>query len=145
MVVSNNSGCSGAALTKRLFGDSVAFINTKFPHWFNGPYKTYNNKEETLPFDQHMLLSLIAPRPLYVASAHKDHHADPRGEFLSIKACSEVYSLFGYKSMVAIEMPPVDTPIQADRLAYHLRQGKHDITSYDWAQFMNFADKQFGK
>ena len=92
-----------------------------------------------------MLLSLIAPRPLYVASAHKDRHADPRGEFLSIKACSEVYSLFVFKNMAAIEMPPVNSPFPTDRLAYHLLQGAHDITNYDWTQYMNFADKQFGK
>ena len=97
-----------------------------------------------MPVDQHELLSLIAPRPLYVASAAEDLWADPKGEFLSAKIAGDVYTLLGKKGVGVSEQPPVNTPVGAD-VGYHIRNGKHDITAYDWDQYLNFADRHFGK
>ena len=102
----------------------------------------YNGNEDALPVDQHMLAALVAPRPLYVASAERDLWADPRGEFLSLKFASPVYELLGRKAFSEVEMPAVDKPLLLD-VAYHIRTGKHDITRYDWQRFMDFADQQF--
>jgi hypothetical protein len=142
IVVSNNSGEGGAALSKRWFGETIERINTSFPHWFVARYKTYNKHPELLPVDQHILLALIAPRPLYVASASEDWWADPKGEFLSAKNAEPVYELFGKKGLGVNDMPPVDHPV-GQTIRYHMRTGKHDFTLYDWQQYMDFADKQF--
>jgi pimeloyl-ACP methyl ester carboxylesterase len=140
LVVSNDSGCGGAALSKRKFGETVALINKSFPYWFCGNFHQFDEREDQLPFDQHELLALIAPRGLYVASADEDFWADQRGEFLSLVGAWPVYALYGLPGMSAQGMPPLQTPLVRGRVAYHIRPGGHGLTLYDWQKFMDFAD-----
>jgi hypothetical protein len=145
MVVSNDSGCTGAAIARGKTGERIRDINRGFPHWFNETYKTFADREEELPVDQHMLAGLIAPRLLYIASASEDSWADPKSEFLTTVRATPVYRLFGLDGISSSVMPKADAPLLEGHIGYHLRTGKHNLTEYDWGCFMDFADKHLGK
>lgn len=153
IVISNNSGCGGAALSRRNFGESLERINQAFPHWFCRNFHKYGRNASpsallpdrgvaALPFDQHALIALMAPRPVYIASASEDLWADPQGEFLAAKLASPVYALFGKQGLPLDEVPALDTSV-GETIGYHNRTGKHDILSFDWERYMDFADKHF--
>ncbi len=145
LTISNDSGCSGAGLARRQVKEkeTVAKINKAFPHWFCENYKSFGDKVDSMPMDQHMLIALMAPRAVYVASADKDLWADPRGEFLSVVNAGPVFQLFGKKGLPATEMPAIGEPIHGEATGYHIREGKHDLTVFDWKRYMDFADKVF--
>lgn len=140
LVISNNSGSGGAALSRRKFGETVRDVN-RFNHWFASNFDEYNDREEELSFDQHMLISLIAPRAVYIASADRDLWADPRGEFLSLAFANPVFTLWNQPPINAHEMPLPGQQLIAGTRGYHIRSGEHNLTPGDWSRFMDFADQ----
>ncbi len=143
LVISNESGCTGAALARRRKGESVKQINQGFPHWFCENYKQFNDRVNELPVDQHELIALMAPRLVYVASASADSWTDPEGEFLSCVHAESVYKLFGLRGLGTDKMPKADQPLHNGHIGYHLRVGTHNLLEYDWNCFMDFADKHW--
>ena len=141
LVISGNSGCCGVAISRRVYGETVEAMNVRFPHWFCGNYKQFNDRERYMPFDQHELVALIAPRPIYIASAEDDNWSDQKGEFLGGKGAEPVYALYGLPGIGTDEMPPLDTPYMQGSIAYHNRKGTHAILPYDWEQFLLFANR----
>lgn len=139
-VISNNSGAGGAALARRNFGENIQSLNENFPHWFCKEFTSFNNSPEDLPVDMHQLIALIAPRPIYIASASEDLWADPKGEFLAAIHAEPIYALFGKTGLGVSEWPAIDTSV-GNTIGYHVRSGGHGVTAYDWQQFLQFATK----
>jgi len=143
LVISNESGCGGAALARRRFGETVARINESFPHWFCTNYRKWSGNEDAMPVDMHMLLSLITPRALYVDCASDDLWGDPRGSYLSLYDAVPVFKLFDKGTVIPEEMPPLNKPVTSFNVGYHIRDGSHNMLLKDWNWFMDFADMVF--
>jgi hypothetical protein len=143
-VLSNESGSGGAKLFRRGQGESIRRLCTVFPHWYSNNFRQYMDKDTLLPFDQHEVLALLAPRPVYIASAEQDKGADPIGEFESAKAASAVYQLFGRDGLPTTTLPPLNTSVQGT-IGYHIRTGGHDVINLDWHYFLQFLDTHFKK
>ena len=141
----NDSGCSGAKLNHIDLPKSehIDVINRNFPHWFCRHYRRFNGKEAEMPFDQHQLVALMAPRAVAIASATLDDWAGQRGEFMSARLATPAWEAYGEKGLVAPRGTPVpDSALQEGRISYHLRTGKHDMGAIDWAHYLDFADKR---
>jgi len=145
MVVSNNSGSGGAALYRRCYGERIHHMLKPVGYWFCRNHARYAMREADMPVDQHMLLATIAPRGLYVASATEDRWADPKGEFLALKAAEPAYALYDLAGLPATKWPQPNQPVTSARLGYHLRAGKHQVTAFDWKHYLDFADKVMAK
>jgi hypothetical protein len=139
MVLSSCSGEGGASLARRDYGETVTNLVDAFPYWFSGNFQKYRDHADQLPVDAHELISLIAPRPVYITGAEDDRWADPKGEFLACVAAGPVYRLLGARDLGTSEMPPLNQPIM-HTIGYHVRTGKHAVTAFDWDQFLTFAD-----
>jgi len=141
MVISNESGQGGATLSHRQSGEQISHLNIAFPYWFCSNYHHFTGRTAELPVDGHLLLSLIAPRPLFVASAQSDPFSDPVGEFLSAAAASGVYRLFHRQGVgVSANVEP-GMSIGKD-LRYYVRPGGHDILLEDWKHYIEFANEK---
>jgi hypothetical protein len=138
------AGCGGTAPSRGKVGESVTRINTSFPHWFNGAFKEFNDKPEKLPFDQHCLVALVAPRPVLFANAVEDTWANPEGQFDVLKAADPVYRFVGVGGLDAKTRPEINRLVDST-LGYFIRPGKHSMTREDWKVFLDFADKNLGK
>jgi hypothetical protein len=147
LAIPHQAGCGGTAPSRRL-GDkgaeSVKRINTSFPHWFNGEFKEFNDHPERLPFDQHCLIALTAPRPVLLTNAVEDTWANPAGQFELLKAAEPVYRLLGAGGLEDHKRPEVGH-LSGGRLGYYIREGKHSMTPGDWRIFCDYADRQLGK
>lgn len=144
MVMSQNSGCAGAALWRRNFGETLSYM-FRFPNWLCGNARKFIGKEADMPIDQHMLLACIAPRPLYVVSGIDDMWADNQGEYLSAYHATPVYELLGLKGQSTQERPLINQPADKRALAYHVRSGAHGYHQLDWDQYLAFMEFHFVK
>jgi hypothetical protein len=138
----HQAGCGGSAPSRSNVGESVKAINDRFPHWFNGRFKEFNEHPDKLPFDQNCLIALCAPRPVLLTAATGDQWSNPAGQFEVLKAAEPVYTFLGREGLGESNMPPVDHLV-GNRLGYYIREGKHSMTPADWKVFMDFADKHW--
>lgn len=137
MVIVNN-GLGG--LFKRNFGETYWQTVNKFPHWFSGTAKSFEDDTSELPVDNHFTLSLIAPRPLYLGTASRDIWANPDGEFLATKAAEPVWRLYGFTDLLPEQTPPYGSVLNQGKIGFHIREGSHNITPWDWMHYLDFAD-----
>ena len=142
LVIPHQAGCGGTAPSRHKVGETVKQINDRFPHWFCGEFKKFNDQVDRLPFDQNCLVALCSPRPVLLSNAQEDTWADPEGQFRVLQAADSTYRLLGSKGLNGRSYPEVDHLLDTP-LGYYIRPGKHAMTTGDWKVFLDFADKQF--
>ena len=139
---SNDSGCSGAALSRGKEGETVRNICNMFPYWFCKNYQKYIDNENNMPFDQHYLAASIAPRYVYIASAIEDKWSDPISEMLTCVAISEVYEEYGKNGFICEDrLPCVNDEFHEGCVGYHLRSGLHYFSREDWNKVISFIKR----
>jgi hypothetical protein len=143
LAIPHQAGCGGTAPSRGKIGESVKQINDRFPHWFCDEFTKFNDEPARLPFDQHCLVALCAPRPVLFSNAVEDTWANPDGQFEVLKAAEPVYKLLGAGGLEASKRPEPNKLI-ASRLGYFFRPGKHSMNRQDWGAFLDFADAQLG-
>jgi hypothetical protein len=139
LCIPHQAGCGGTAPSRGTIGETVKQINDRFPHWFNAAFKQFNDHPERLPFDQHELVALVAPRPILLSNALEDQWANPSGQFEVLRAAEPVYRLLKAGGLES-PTPPALNQLSAGRLGYFIRPGKHSMTRDDWRMFLDFAD-----
>ena len=142
-VISNHSGCGGAALSRPARGETVERIVRVLGYWFTEDFWSFADREECLPLDQHFLLALIAPRPLLVCSAIKDKWADPLGEYEAVEAAAPAWALFGIDDFGTPGFPRTGELV-GSLPAYHVREGGHSVVREDWTLWIDWADQFIG-
>ena len=140
LAVPNNSGCMGAALLRGKLGEHVKDINIS--DWFCEKFHDYNDAEEYLPMDQHMVLSLVAPRNLYITGSVLDTWADPDAELRAARLASPVWELYGKKGIVLEDEAPIlNKAYQSGSIAFHVKEGDHSQKQFDWENVSDYFDK----
>lgn len=140
-VISTVSGCGGASILRGKTGEHIRDMSKQFPHWTCDNYAAYAEREDELPVDQHMLLALCAPRPLYLSDAIEDDWADPHKAFEAAVLAGEVYRVLGAEGLSSETFPEVHQPVADGCIAYHVRTGGHGLLTYDWEQYLPFLDR----
>jgi hypothetical protein len=143
-IIASCSGEMGASLSRRDYGETVDDVVKHFPYWMCGNFQKFAGHWTNLPVDSHSLLSLIAPRPLFLNTASEDRWGDPRGEFLAARAATPVYELFGKTGIREPDFPSLDQALQHD-IGFNCHKGKHEALPTDWDNYLDFADAHFGK
>jgi hypothetical protein len=143
LVISSCSGCSGAAITRGKTGEHIKDITQAFPFWFCSNYQKYSDGEDAMPFDQHQLLALIAPRPLYISDKTFDSWCDPAKEFESLCQAGAVYKLYGKTEGLGETPPAPEQTIVSGSLGYHIKSGSHNMDEFDWERYLNFCGRHF--
>ena len=141
LVIPHQAGCGGTAPSRGKIGEPVKRINDVFPHWFNDTFPEFNEQTDKLPFDQHSLVALCAPRAVLLSNAIEDQWANPSGQFEMLQAADPVYRLLGVEGLETKAVPELGT-LANSRLGYFIREGKHSMTTADWKAFLDFADRQ---
>jgi hypothetical protein len=144
VIIPSQAGCGGTSPNRFNVGESVERINNSFPHWFNDNFKEFGTRTEQLPFDQHCLIALAAPRPVLLTNATEDQWADPVGQFNMLVAATPVYELHDVQGIETTVFPEENNLISS-RLGYFIRPGKHSMSETEWKVWMDFCDKHLGK
>jgi dienelactone hydrolase len=152
LAIPSQAGCGGTAPSRvaaelsaprakgRPTVETVAQINRSFPHWFADQFKAFNAATDRLPFDQHCLIALCAPRPVLLSNATGDQWANPPGQFAMLRAADPVYRLVADDGLGEETTPEVGR-LLASRLGYFIRPGKHSMTGEDWKAWLGYADR----
>ncbi|MEJ2247429.1 MAG: acetylxylan esterase [Acidobacteriota bacterium] len=145
MAIPSCSGQGGAALSRRNYGETIKLITLpqRYGYQFCGNYAKWGDEPNSAPMDAHMLIALMAPRPVLLQTGDTDKWSDPLGEFLAAVAAEPVYELFGKKGLGTDRIPESGTPILND-IGYYMHKGGHGMNAEDgtsdWHVYLDFMD-----
>ena len=140
--IAHQSGFGGGSSSRSKTGETLVRMSKSYPHWMRPDLAIELESGLELTLDQHFLLALSAPKPIFLGNGRRDVWSDPNSSFVLAQAADKVYEAAGVEGLA--DGATMRTFVPGDEISYWLRVGGHSVVSEDIDAFTAFMTAHFG-